>query len=97
MSDESSDPVVRGELDRSPVDPGSLRYDDRGLIPVIVQDAENGEVLMMAWANREALDRTLAEGRMVYWSRSRGSSGARATRAVTCSSGTSCVLTATPM
>jgi phosphoribosyl-AMP cyclohydrolase len=49
-----------------------LRFDDRGLIPVIAQDAENGEVLMMAWANREALEQTLGEGRMVYWSRSRG-------------------------
>jgi phosphoribosyl-AMP cyclohydrolase len=49
-----------------------LRFDERGLIPVIAQDAENGQVLMMAWANREALERTLDEGRMVYWSRSRG-------------------------
>ena len=49
-----------------------LRFDDRGLIPVVVQDVENGDVLMVAWANREALDRTLDEGRMVYWSRSRG-------------------------
>jgi phosphoribosyl-AMP cyclohydrolase len=48
-----------------------LRFDERGLIPVIAQDAENGQVLMMAWANREALERTLDEGRMVYWSRSR--------------------------
>ncbi|MGZ8580533.1 MAG: phosphoribosyl-AMP cyclohydrolase [Actinomycetota bacterium] len=48
-----------------------MRYDERGLIPVIAQDADTGEVLMMAWANREALERTLAEGRMVYWSRSR--------------------------
>ena len=38
---------------------------------MIAQDAENGDVLMMAWANREALERTLDEGRMVYWSRSR--------------------------
>jgi phosphoribosyl-AMP cyclohydrolase len=49
-----------------------LRFDERGLIPVIAQDAENGQVLMMAWANREALELTLDEGRMVYWSRSRG-------------------------
>jgi phosphoribosyl-AMP cyclohydrolase len=49
-----------------------LRFDVRGLIPVIAQDAENGQVLMMAWANREALERTLDEGLMVYWSRSRG-------------------------
>jgi phosphoribosyl-AMP cyclohydrolase len=48
-----------------------LTFDERGLIPVITQDAENGQVLMMAWANREALERTLEEGRMVYWSRSR--------------------------
>ena len=48
-----------------------LAFDERGLIPVIAQDAENGDVLMLAWANREALERTLEEGRMVYWSRSR--------------------------
>lgn len=59
------------DLDRSPVDLEGLRFDGAGLIPVIAQDAETGEVLMMAWANREALARTLAEGRMVYWSRSR--------------------------
>jgi phosphoribosyl-AMP cyclohydrolase len=53
------------------VDLDALRFDARGLIPVIAQDADNGEVLMLAWANREALERTLAEGRMVYWSRSR--------------------------
>lgn len=49
-----------------------LAFDDRGLIPVIAQDAANGQVLMLAWANREALERTLDERRMVYWSRSRG-------------------------
>jgi phosphoribosyl-AMP cyclohydrolase len=48
-----------------------LTFDDRGLIPVIAQDVASGDVLMLAWANREALERTLAEGRMVYWSRSR--------------------------
>jgi phosphoribosyl-AMP cyclohydrolase len=48
-----------------------LAFDERGLIPVIAQEAETGEVLMLAWANREAIERTLAEGRMVYWSRSR--------------------------
>ena len=48
-----------------------LTFDDRGLIPVIVQDADDGGVLMMAWANREALQRSLDEGLMVYWSRSR--------------------------
>jgi phosphoribosyl-AMP cyclohydrolase len=59
------------EPDRSPVDLGGLHYDERGLVPVVVQDAANGDVLMLAWANRDALARTVAEGRMVYWSRSR--------------------------
>lgn len=48
-----------------------LRFDDRGLIPAVVQDAENGDVLMMAWMNRESLGRTLEEERTVFWSRSR--------------------------
>jgi phosphoribosyl-AMP cyclohydrolase len=48
-----------------------LDFDERGLIPVIAQDADNGDVLMLAWATRETLQRTMAEGRMVYWSRSR--------------------------
>ncbi len=52
-------------------DAGGLKYDDRGLIPAIAQDAETGEVLMLAWMNREAVERTLATGRVTYWSRSR--------------------------
>jgi phosphoribosyl-AMP cyclohydrolase len=58
-------------VDLSAVDLDGLRFDDRGLVPVIVQDAVDGDVLMLAWANRQALERTLDEGRMVYWSRSR--------------------------
>lgn len=54
-----------------PVELDELRFDDRGLIPAVVQDADNGDVLMMAWMNRESLERTLDEGRTVYWSRSR--------------------------
>ena len=50
---------------------GGLKFDERGLIPAIVQDAENGDVLMMAWMNRESLERTLEEQRTVFWSRSR--------------------------
>ena len=42
-----------------------------GLIPAIAQDADSGEVLMMAWMNEEALQLTLSEKRIVYWSRSR--------------------------
>lgn len=54
-----------------PFDPASLTYDDRGLIPAIAQDEATGEVLMMAWMNREAVARTLESGRVTYWSRSR--------------------------
>ncbi|HEX6399188.1 MAG TPA: phosphoribosyl-AMP cyclohydrolase [Actinomycetota bacterium] len=60
-----------GSEDRQRVDLDELLFDDDGLIPVIVQDVDNGDVLMFAWTNREALDRTIAERRMVYWSRSR--------------------------
>lgn len=52
-------------------DPTSLHYDDRGLIPVIAQDAANGDVLMLAWMNAEAVQKTLETGRVTYWSRSR--------------------------
>jgi phosphoribosyl-AMP cyclohydrolase len=52
-------------------DPATLVYDDRGLLPVVAQDATGGEVLMVAWMNAEAVARTLATGRVTYWSRSR--------------------------
>ncbi|WP_368343777.1 phosphoribosyl-AMP cyclohydrolase [Pelagovum sp. HNIBRBA483] len=51
--------------------PDTLRYNDAGLIPAIAQDAESGEVLMMAWMNAEAVAKTLETGRVTYWSRSR--------------------------
>lgn len=54
-------------------DPASLKYDDKGLIPAIAQDAATGEVLMLAWMNAGAVARTLATGRVTYWSRSRQS------------------------
>jgi len=50
----------------------TLKFDANGLIPAIAQD-EAGEVLMMAWMNAEAVTRTLATGRVTYWSRSRQS------------------------
>jgi phosphoribosyl-AMP cyclohydrolase len=52
-------------------DPTSLRYNDAGLIPVIAQDDVTGDVLMLAWMNADAVARTLATGRVTYWSRSR--------------------------
>lgn len=48
-----------------------IKFDGRGLVPVIAQDHENGDVLMMAWMDWEALSRTISTGRMTYWSRSR--------------------------
>ncbi|HSS78974.1 MAG TPA: bifunctional phosphoribosyl-AMP cyclohydrolase/phosphoribosyl-ATP diphosphatase HisIE [Thermoanaerobaculia bacterium] len=55
------------------VDPAALRYDDRGLIPVVVQDVNTGAVLMQAFANREAVELTLSTGQAHFWSRSRQS------------------------
>jgi phosphoribosyl-AMP cyclohydrolase len=52
-------------------DPLTLIYNDAGLIPAIAQDETTGEVLMMAWMNAEAVERTLKTGRVTYWSRSR--------------------------
>lgn len=48
-----------------------VNWNKNGLIPVIAQDATSGRVLMQAWANREALQTAIDEGRAVYWSRSR--------------------------
>ena len=48
-----------------------MRFDERGLIPAIVQDAESGEVLMLAYMNGESLNRTLETGESHFWSRSR--------------------------
>lgn len=54
-------------------DPASLKYDVNGLIPVVAQDHVSGEVLMVAWMNAEAVVKTLATGKVTYWSRSRQS------------------------
>src|SRR6478736_4692904 len=48
-----------------------LKFNSDGLIPAIVQEASTGRVLMMAWMNRASLERTVAEGKTVFWSRSR--------------------------
>ena len=54
-----------------PIDAEKLAFDDKGLIPAIVQDAQSGEVLMLAWQSREALDKTLVTGKATFYSRSR--------------------------
>ena len=50
----------------------TVRWTPEGLVPAIAQDAETGDILMMAWMNRESLRLTAEEGHAVYWSRSRG-------------------------
>jgi len=49
----------------------NLKFDSNGLIPAIVQDAATGEVLMMAWMNRDSLDKTIQSGQTHFFSRSR--------------------------
>ena len=49
----------------------ALRFDDAGLVPAVVQQHDTGEVLMVAWMDAEAIDRTLADGETWFWSRSR--------------------------
>ncbi len=49
----------------------TLKYDANGLVPAVVQDADNGDVLMVGYMNAAAVDRTLETGRVTYWSRSR--------------------------
>ena len=48
-----------------------LKFDEKGLIPVITQDFENGQVLMLAYANKQAMELTLQKGTVHYYSRSR--------------------------
>jgi phosphoribosyl-ATP pyrophosphohydrolase/phosphoribosyl-AMP cyclohydrolase len=55
----------------STVDPGALTYDAQGLLPVVVQEVGSGAVLMLAFADREAVEKTLATGFVHFWSRSR--------------------------
>jgi len=48
-----------------------IKWNEQGLVPAIAQDWQTGEVLMLAWMNRDALQLTIDEGRAIYWSRSR--------------------------
>lgn len=57
--------TVRGDI------PAGVAFNADGLVPVVVQEHDTREVLMMAWMDREAISRTIAEGRAVYFSRSR--------------------------
>ena len=59
--ESSLDPAISARLKRDPV----------GLVPAVVQQHDTGEVLMLGWMDEEALRRTLTQGRVTYWSRSR--------------------------
>ena len=69
MSDTESD--GRGEDELAAVSPDAVRFGEDGLVPAVIVDASDREVLMLAWMNRESLERSLASGRTVFWSRSR--------------------------
>ena len=60
-SDQEFDDILAG-----------VRFDEQGLVPAIAQQHDSGEVLMMAWMNRDAIVHTLRSKQAVYWSRSRG-------------------------
>ncbi len=62
---------MQNTIAATPEQLAAVTYNADGLVPVVTQDVHNGDVLMMAWMNEESLRMTLAEGRMVYWSRSR--------------------------
>lgn len=67
MNDPGTDRRIRSVDDLD-----ALAFDDRGLVPVVAQDHRTGSVLMVAWANEEALRRTFDTGFLTFWSRSRG-------------------------
>jgi phosphoribosyl-AMP cyclohydrolase len=48
-----------------------IKFDNRGLVPTIIQDYKNGDILMLAYMNRESLQKTLSSGKTHFWSRSR--------------------------
>jgi phosphoribosyl-AMP cyclohydrolase len=64
MSDINKNPQDQNLLD-------AVTWNDQGLVPVIAQEVSSGDVLMMAWMNREALLETIRLGEAVYWTRSR--------------------------
>ena len=70
--------MSESEPDERPLPPGpavtadAVRFGADGLVPAVIVDAADREVLMLAWMNRESLERSLVEGRTVFWSRSRG-------------------------
>ncbi len=71
MSDKTSGDMGNAEAATAKV-LGAIVFNDDGLVPAIAQQFDSGEVLMMAWMNRDAVAETLKTGHVCYWSRSRG-------------------------
>jgi phosphoribosyl-AMP cyclohydrolase len=67
MAENTQGRVIAASTDQL----NAVTYNSDGLVPAIAQCVETGDILMMAWMNAESLAMTFAEGRMVYWSRSR--------------------------
>jgi phosphoribosyl-AMP cyclohydrolase len=61
----------QGDMNQKDEVLSEIKWNQQGLVPAIAQDHASGEVLMLAWMNREAVSASVAEGRAVYWSRSR--------------------------
>ena len=59
------------DTNQDPAFAEQLKWNAQGLVPAIAQDWQSGEILMLAWMNRESLQLSIQEGRAVYWSRSR--------------------------
>ncbi len=62
---------LKNEEGLEPLETNQLKYDQNSLIPAVIQDERNSAVLMVGYMNEEALKRTLAEGKVCFWSRSR--------------------------
>ncbi len=69
MTDRPTPEPAQAQIDALLAD---VKFDEKGLVGCIVQDAGTGEVLMYAFMNRESLEKTLRTGKATYWSRSRG-------------------------
>ena len=74
MSRGIASPSARNDMVTQPDNDvlAAVRFDANGLVPAIAQQHDTGEVLMLAWMNRDAIAETLASGRVCYFSRSRG-------------------------
>ncbi len=62
---------IKKDEELQPLETNKLKYDQNGLLPAVIQDVRNDAVLMVGYMNEEAVKRTLKEGKVCFWSRSR--------------------------